>query len=286
MKFELKSATNFRRQLQGFLSNKLKELKSNVDRFFEDGIKQIRKARGEDTQVVFIFDQLEQLRGTLQTEQEVIRSVERIFAIHIDLLRIPYVHAVFTVPPWLKFVLPGTCQITLLSTVHLWNNDPERSRFEPAWGVFRSLVKRRLGAEGLPLLFGKKAQGQALADQLIEVCGGHFRDLLRLLRDTVVRATSLPNLPVPPAVIENTINAARRDFLPIAQDDARWLAEIARVRATALPSTEATPVNRLTRFLDSHFVIYFVNADEWYDIHPLIRDEVAEVVQAAAPTPS
>jgi hypothetical protein len=104
LKFELKSATNFRRELQGFLANKLKELKNNVDRFFEDGIKQIRKARGEDTQVVFIFDQLEQLRGTLQTEQEVIRSVERIFAIHVDLLKIPYVHAVFTVPPWLKFV--------------------------------------------------------------------------------------------------------------------------------------------------------------------------------------
>jgi hypothetical protein len=78
------------------LANKLKELKNNVDRFFEDGIKQIRKARGEDTQVVFIFDQLEQLRGTLQTEQDVIRSVERIFAIHVDLLKIPYVHAVFT----------------------------------------------------------------------------------------------------------------------------------------------------------------------------------------------
>jgi hypothetical protein len=87
-------------------------------------------------------------------------------------------------------------------------------------------------------------------------------------------------------VIAHTINAARRDFLPIAQDDARWLAEIARVPATALPSTEATPVNRLARFLDSHFVLYFINADEWYDIHPLIRDEVAEVVQAATSTPS
>jgi hypothetical protein len=49
LKFELKSATNFRRQLQGFLANKLKELKNNVDRFFEDGIKEIRKARGEST---------------------------------------------------------------------------------------------------------------------------------------------------------------------------------------------------------------------------------------------
>jgi hypothetical protein len=138
----------------------------------------------------------------------------------------------------------------------------------------------------LRLLFGNQGERQGLIDEIIGVCGGHFRDLLRLLRDTVVRATSLSNLPVPSTLIANTINAARRDFLPIAQDDARWLSEIAKVRATALPSTDAAPVNRLARFLDSHFVLYFVNADEWYDIHPLIRDEVAEVVQAAAAVPS
>ena len=42
------------------------------------------------------------------------------------------------------------------------------------------------------------------------------------------------------------------------------------------------PVNRLARFLDSHFVLYFVNGKEWYDIHPLIREEVADVMRALA----
>jgi hypothetical protein len=283
LRFELKSATNFRQSLRPVLANKLKELKNNVDKFFEDGIKLIRASHGEDTQVVFIFDQLEQLRGTLQTEQDVIRSVERIFATHVDLLKIPYIHSVFTVPPWLKFVLPNAVQITLLCTVHLWNNDDIRSHSGPAWDVFRSLVKRRLGEEGLLRLFGPQPGQLGLVDQMIAVCGGHFRDLLRLLRDAVVRATALSNLPATPPLIVDAINAARRDFLPIAQDDAKWLADIARVRATALPSTGAAPVNRLARFLDSHFVLYFVNGKEWYDIHPLIREEVMEVVEATSP---
>jgi hypothetical protein len=30
-------------------------------------------------------------------------------------------------------------------------------------------------------------------------------------------------------------------------------------------------------------VLYFVNGREWYDIHPLIREEVMDVVKAAAP---
>ncbi len=99
---------------------------------------------------------------------------------------------------------------------------------------------------------------------MIGICGGHFRDLLRLLRDIVVRATALDALPVSAELVDAAINAARRDFLPIALEDAKWLDEIARVRATALPNTDAGPVNRLTRYLDSHFVLYFVNADEWY----------------------
>jgi hypothetical protein len=285
LKFELKSATNFRQSLRHVLTNKLKELKDSVDKFFEDGIRLIRASHGDDTQVVFIFDQLEQLHGTLQTEQDVIRSVERIFATHVDLLKIPYIHSVFTVPPWLKFVLPNTVQATLLCTVHLWDNDSERSRCEPTWNTFRSLIRRRLGADGMARLFGPEPGGQRLVDQMIDVCGGHFRDLLRLAQDIVLRVTALSNLPVTQNLLDDAINSARRDFLPITQDDAKWLADIARVRATALPNAEATPVNRLTRFLDSHFVLCFVNGDEWYDTHPLIRDEVTKVVHASVPLP-
>jgi hypothetical protein len=43
LKFELKSATNFRRELQGFLANKLKELKNNVDRFLSTGLSRFVK---------------------------------------------------------------------------------------------------------------------------------------------------------------------------------------------------------------------------------------------------
>jgi len=211
----------------------------------------------------------------------VIRSVERLFASHIEMLKIPYVHAVYTVPPWLKFILPPLVRITILPTIHLWNNDAARSPYEPGWKVFRSLVRRRLGDSGSQRLFGpSSAGGHRLVDRLIDVCGGHVRDLLRLLRESVLRAPALRSLPVPETLVDSVISAARRDFLPISVEDAKWLAEIARARSAALPSIDAAPVNRLTRFLDNHFVLYFINANEWYDIHPLIRDDVAEVVKS------
>jgi hypothetical protein len=278
LKLQFKTAPMFRQSLQEFLANRIGELKNQVDLFFEDGVKAIRELHGPDARVVFIFDQLEQIRGTLQNEQDVLRSVERLFAIHIAMLKIPYVHAVYTVPPWLKFLLPPLVRITILPTIHLWNNDDVRSRHELGWTAFRSLVKRRLGDEGLDRLFGARQASHPLVDRIIDVCGGHFRDLLRLLRETLLRASALTSLPVPEAVVETVINAARSDFLPIAIDDAKWLNAIARARSTALPSIEAGPVNRLTRFLDNHFVLYFTNAKDWYDIHPLIRDEVVQVM--------
>jgi hypothetical protein len=283
IKFEIKAGTSFRKDLRDFMTARLRELKVNFDRFFEDGVKRVRMKLGPDTQVVFIFDQLEQLRGTIEAGEEIIRSVERIFAIHLDLLRMPYVHAVFTVPPWLKFVRPGAAHITLLSTPPLWNNDPQRSRREAAWPVFRSLVARRLEDEGLRRLFGGADRQREAVDAMIGVCGGHYRDLLGLVRDVVATAMDSDGLPVAQSAVEDAIAAARRDFRPVSTEDAVWLVKIAAQRASPLPNTDSDSVMRLARFLDTHWVLYFVNGDEWYDVHPLVLAE-AERVAAAAQT--
>jgi hypothetical protein len=283
IKFEIKAGTSFRKDLRDFMTARLRDLKAKFDRFFEDGVKRVRAKLGPGTQVVFIFDQLEQLRGTIEAEAEVIRSVERIFAIHLDLLRMPYVHAVFTVPPWLKFVRPGAVQITLLSTAPLWDNDSDRSRREAAWPVFRSLVARRLEDEGLRRLFGGDDRQKEAVEAMIGVCGGHYRDLLGLVRDVVARAIDSDGLPVAQSQVEDAIAAARLGLLPVSTEDAVWLVKIAAQRASALPNTDPGSVMRLARFLDTHWVLYFVNGDEWYDVHPLIRAE-AERVAAAAQT--
>ncbi len=73
----------------------------------EFGFKAIRKSHGDDAKVVFIFDSLEQIRGSLSNEQEVTRSVELLFSSYLKLLAIPYLHVVYTVPPWLSSCFPA-----------------------------------------------------------------------------------------------------------------------------------------------------------------------------------
>ena len=275
LKLELKTSPTFRQKLSVALSGRIGEFHAEVKSFFEDGFKAIRKSRGDDVQVVFLFDSLEQIRGSISNEQEVTRSVELLFSNYLKLLAIPYLHVVYTVPPWLKFVLPGMNTL-VLPCLRMWKKDQGRTEWEPGIRAMRALVEKRFPADGLKRFFGPD---KTRADRLINLCGGHFRDLLLLLRETVLRATSLP---VSEAAIEAAIIRVRGNYLPIALEDAQWLAQIERERATVLKSTEPAEVNRLTRFLDTHIVLYLRNGEEWYDVHPLVREEVRAIAANAA----
>jgi hypothetical protein len=279
LKLELKTSPTFRQNVQKFLASRIGDLRNEAHRFFEDGVKQIREFFDEDKQVVFIFDSLEQLRGSISNEQEVLQSVERLFANHLPMLKIPYVHTVYTVPPWFKFVKIGGGRINILPSIRQWNNNEHRSRCHQGCDTLSNFVKKRFGTPGFDEFFGPEPGATAKVERLTNLCGGHFRDLLLLLREAVLRADVWP---VSDEVLEQAILEVRGHFLPIAIDDAVWLSKIAKLRESVLPTVQAADVNRLTRFLDTHFVLYLKNGEEWYDIHPLIRDEVDEIVERHA----
>jgi hypothetical protein len=282
LKLALKEASSFRQRLREFLQNRLVELKAEVDHFVEEGVKALRRKHGADKRLVFIFDNLEQLRGSITNEHEVIHSVERVFASHLDKLRLPYLHMVYTVPPWLKFLLPGL-QVEVLPTFRLWNHGPQRNRHAVAWKSMRQLVEKRFEKDGLAALFGASWPNDP-ADKLISASGGHFRDLFRLLREVLVRVqTQTRSLPITPPVVEGAIARVREDYLPISEEDARQLAVIAAGDASILSDASAAQAAKTSRLLDLHLVLYFSNGGDWYDIHPLIRDEVEKITRRATP---
>ena len=70
----MKSAPAFRRNVQKLLAGRIGELKNETHAFFQEGVQSIQKFFDDERQVIFIFDSLEQLRGSLFNEQEVLQS--------------------------------------------------------------------------------------------------------------------------------------------------------------------------------------------------------------------
>ncbi|MBI2928246.1 MAG: hypothetical protein HYY24_21465 [Verrucomicrobia bacterium] len=284
IKLAMRTNPTFRQQIQKALSAHLTGLRQETTRFFEDAVKAIRAQTGDDKKIVFIFDSLEQVRGSLSNETEVIRSVESLFSNHLDALRLPYLHVVYTVPPWLKFLLKNL-SVEIIPSVRQWLHDTQRTPDPTGNAALQRALERRLKVEG----FGAEPVGQVLgqtwpvkaspASLLVASCGGHFRDLFLLLREALVRARTLP---LAEAAVEESIAWVRRNFLPLAIEDARWLARIADTRHPSYES--ADDAGRLARFLDTHIVLYFSDREEWYDVHPLVRPEVDRILklQAAA----
>ena len=275
-KLALKTTPSFRQKLQQHIVNRIGAVKAGVDAFFENGVKAIKRAMSDETQIVFIFDSLEQIRGSLFNQDEVIKSVERIFSQYHRLLEMPYVHVVYTVPPWLKFVMKNyPKRIEFLPSVKHWEKGAMRKSHQIGEDKFRELILKRFGADGFEAFFGADSPTKAKtkADRLIKLCGGHFRDLLSLLRETVLQAN---NFPVGDEEIEHAIASVRSTFLPISKEDAHFLAEIEATRSSSLNDEN---IGRLTRLFDMGLILYFKNGEEWYDIHPLVRDEVQRIVK-------
>jgi hypothetical protein len=268
IKATLRDNDSFRTRLREKVAAQVSKLKGEVDQFAEECAARIRKKRPTG-KIVFLFDQLEQIRGSLSTEREVIASVERLFLHHLRLLALPRTHVVYTIPPWLKFVLPGT-QVHVLHSIRQWDNDPQRTAYAPGSQQLAAAVSRRFGQDGMERFWRSTAQ----LDRIVGCCGGHFKDLLRLLQEVITRAAASETLPAEDGHVETAIVQVRGSMLPIADDDAMWLHRVATSRTCALPSSGEEAVSHLTRLIDAHLILYLRNGEEWYDVHPLVRRDV------------
>ncbi len=271
IKASLKSDPTFKQKLQQRVAGHLGELVKDVQRYSKDVVRQLQE-RHEDAEVVLLVDSMEHIRGTSANAAEVHRSVETMFAGHADKLHFPHLHVVYTVPPYLKIRYPNLGGLYSPGGLHILpavkiRADESRDEHRAGFDVLERVVASRGDWEKL---LGIRAS----LDALIRHSGGHLRDLLRLIAEVLRRA---PRLPVPARTVEAAVHQLRNEFLPIANNDARWLQEVAETHTASLEGSEYLP--DLARFLDTHMVLCYRNGREWYDVHPLIAEEIERQVR-------
>jgi hypothetical protein len=280
-KLVLKDHPSFRERARTRWKGSLGALTREVHQFIREIADTLRPNGDAACQVVVIVDSVEHIQGTLSDAAAVQASVEKLFTAHADLLHIPGIHTVYTVHPYLKIKYANIDDYYPFGGLQIIPTLKVRERASgPVLGAPRShalqAIEQVVQHRGRwQTLLGEDDIGRDLLHELILLSGGHLRDLIRMLAEIVRRTRALP---ASREVFDAAVNHVRNQALPIADDDALWLSEIAQSHATCLPSEDQIP--SLARFLDTHRVLCYRNGSEWFDVHPLIRPSVLE--QAAA----
>jgi hypothetical protein len=275
LKASLKADPSFRQKVQDRMKDHLGALSNNVNEFMEECFKALRKRHGNDVRVVVLFDSIERIRGTSLNAEEVAASVENLFEGHSDKLGFPYMHAVYTVPLWLKIKAPGVASLydtsQQIPCVKVRNRDG--SPCKAGLNTLADLIQRR---GDWKRLLGERNN----LDELCLASGGYLRDLFWLLQ-TLLRLSRDRQLPANVATRELAMHEIRNSYLPVAHQDALWLNRIRQSGSTELP--EGRRLHELARFFDTHLVLTYRNGDEWWSVHPLLAEQIEQQAKSYRP---
>jgi hypothetical protein len=281
LKLSLREDPDFRRRVQEGLRGHVAKLAQQARDFATSVVALIRKKTGEvDKKVVLIVDSVERIRGVGGDAETVYKSVENLFSGHADKLVFPPLHVVYTIPPYLPILSAGIGAflgggaVYSLPSVHVFKNR-SREPAEAGLNIMEDIVDKRYRDWQAILTF------DALR-RLALSSGGDLRDFFRLIRICLTRAAApATSLPVGPHILEHAETLVRNEMLPLAGEDLEWLKRIAASKDACLDAVKNLPV--LARYFETKLVLNYRNGSDWYDVHPLLREQVDAYVCPTSP---
>jgi hypothetical protein len=262
---ELKNNPTFRQRVEETLSGRFQQFAAEALSTMTEAVVRLRKAPDSTAErVVVIADGLEKFTPLREEDRDAMEaSVESLFVQHARLLRLPC-HVIYTFPIWLRF------RVAELGS--LYDSQPlvlpmvkiaERGGGPYAAGIekLRELVRKRIDVRRV---FG---ESDAILTDLVLASGGYPRDLLRMVREVLVRGESFP---VPALVGSHVIEDLAREYAVVVRGT--HLPMIKALAGThALPQADANEVAAFGRLLEKWLVLAYRDEAEWYDLHPLVR---------------
>ena len=192
--------------------------------------------------------------------QQVRRALVNLFDQDYNNLRLAPCRTVFTLPMY----VPIAASRTLRRITNLQVADRTRKPNTDGMRAARQVLLQRCPDGGLDRLL----DGDAI-DRLVLASGGHLRILLGLAMEVVTQAESLP---VDHATVTAAIQQVRNGMLPLADDQRGMLRQV--TSSHQLPLDTQQDWNVVASLLDQHFILGYQNGEPWYDVHPLLHDEI------------
>lgn len=284
--FKLKTEPEFKVLIQRHLEGHLTQLVQDAREFIDGLVVKIREKTGvPDKKVVLLVDSLEQLRGVGEEAGTIYSSVVELFSGQATNLSFPKLHVVYTVPPYLPVLSPNLGRLLGGNPVTQWPNihvrDKKGDPDDEGLNIMVEIIDKRFKN-------WKSIIPRDSLKHLAGVSGGDIRDFFRLVREVVISLRtarlSREDAELDKNMIHRVIQQLRNDLLPIASEDAVWLARIHESKQAGLQTERNLP--DLARFLDSNRIMNYLNGEPWYDVHPLLVDEIARMVNPDNGKPS
>ncbi len=171
----LRADDNFKRRLQKATRGYTTELVQQVQEFAIALVAELRKDRqNPGLQVAVIIDSFEQIRGYYGNVPDVYKSVVRLFGADGKHLRLPMMHTIITIPPYLNGIAIGAGEIPVsLPSVHVRQRSscaPDPQGIE----ILCNMVHQRSSAAG-------EIFTPAILQELALASGGDIRDFFFLV---------------------------------------------------------------------------------------------------------
>jgi hypothetical protein len=273
---QLTTEPEFKSRVQKHLEGHLTRLVSDAWEFVDELVCKIREQTGDpDKKVVLLVDSLEQIRGVGEEAETIYASVVELFSGQASNLSFPKLHLVYTVPPYLNILAHnlgrtlGGHPITQWLNIHVRHSNDE---IDPlGLELMVTIIRKRFSdyEAVIPKETMRKLAG---------VSGGDLRDYFRLVRECaiVLRISRMadPKAKLDDLAIKRVIQQLANELLPIADEDAKWLARIHKTKKAALKTEKE--LSSLARFLDSNLIMNYLNGEPWYDVHPLLIPEIQD----------
>jgi hypothetical protein len=220
---------------------------------------------------------LEKLRGMSLNYEDVLASAERLFSGGAPYLQLP-VHVIYTVPAALvcRRHFPDVCFLPMLRVAAKEEVSPK-----PGRDAARAIVAQRVTDEELERQLGPNYE--ARVQQLIDWSGGYPRELVRLLQSLFAIAQA----PVSEQAFERVINEVKDSYRRLVNvSDYEWLADVASQKYLIGRNDEHRPLAE--RMLSDNAVLRYLNGEEWFDLHPAVREipGVRDALQRRNPPPT
>jgi hypothetical protein len=275
LQLALKTDESFRARLESAIKANVGSFVSQAHGFVAELVADIC-AQGE--KCVLIADSLEKIRGYGDEANKVYETVQRLFLSEGTALRLPGVHVVYSVAPYLIAQNPqlpsilGQGLVVDMPSVHVFQK--RSSALDVDGGV-----KQMTALLGLRYPDWNNFIPTDLLTELIRDCGGDLRDYLRAIKVVLIELEIDPE-----ASREELLNVVRGQISPPKLVPSAHIAWMARLERSHEPELDDKIDNAIfQRYLATKHVLAYLNGEAWYAIHPLLRDWVLARPEAQAP---